>query len=64
MLVGITTGQQNFAETAPTEHAQEFKIIRFQPLIVNKELREFQQEVARLFTPKEKILTAVRRVLD
>jgi hypothetical protein len=33
MLVGITTGQQNFTETAPTEHAQEFKIIRFQPFI-------------------------------
>jgi hypothetical protein len=33
MLVGITTGQQNFAKTAPTEHAQEFKIIRFQPFI-------------------------------
>lgn len=31
MLVGITTGQQHFTETATAEHAQEFKIIWFQP---------------------------------
>ena len=31
MLVGITTGQEDFAETSPAEHAQEFEIIRFQP---------------------------------
>lgn len=31
MLVCITTGQEDFAETSSTEHAQEFEIIRFQP---------------------------------
>ena len=31
MLVGITSGQQNFTKTATPEHAQEFEIVRFEP---------------------------------
>ena len=30
VLVGVASGQQHFAETASTQNAQKFKIVRFQ----------------------------------